>query len=218
MAKPAGIPVFPPHDEPSGDCVLRRLLDEEPKRAALGFPDAFAGGIAHRLDISTSGALLVADSPEELVQLREAFAAKALTKTYRLLARKDVRWSRNHCEAELAHDRRRKKRMVVRRGQNTPHRGKWMPAETWFERLDGLLFQATMHTGVMHQIRLHAAYVGIPIVGDALYGGGPTPEGAPQGMTFYLHHVGLVGDGIQTTPVPLPEWAMVDTNTASEDA
>jgi 23S rRNA-/tRNA-specific pseudouridylate synthase len=97
--------------------------------------------------------------------------------------------------------------MVVQRGHATPHRGAWHPAETRFRALGGDLLEATMSTGVMHQIRVHAAFLGVPLLGDALYGGGRPPDDAPDGLTFFLHHVGLTGPGVATDPVPLPGWA-----------
>ena len=173
----------------------------------LAFPSGFAGGIAHRLDRSTSGALVVADNPEELARVRRAFVEKSLRKTYRLRAARSVPWDTHHCEAEIGHDRRRKKRMIVRRGAATPHRGKWLSARTDFRRLFGDVFEAEMRSGVMHQIRAHAAFLGIPLLGDRLYGGGTTPSDAPEGVTFFLHHVGLSGPGIRTERIPLPRWA-----------
>lgn len=207
--KPPGVPCFPPHGDPGGDCVLRRLLDAEPSRAAHPWPDGFAGGIAHRLDVSTSGALCVADDPEELRTLREAFASKALTKTYRFRTTRDVPWDDHVCALPVAHDRRHKRRMVVQRGQNTPHRGRWYPAETRFNRLGPWLWQAQITTGVTHQIRVHAAFVGLALAGDRLYGGGPQPPDAPPNATFLLHHVGMHGAGVRTAPVPTPPWALV---------
>ncbi len=208
LLKPAGVPVFPPHADPQGDCLLARLLRREPGRADQAWPAGFAGGLAHRLDVSTSGAVLVADDPEELAWIRAAFAEGGLRKTYRLLAARDVPWDAHGCTARIAHARRRKGRMVVERGRATPHRGRWYPAETRFRRLRGRLFEAEMRTGVMHQIRVHAAFLGIPILGDRRYGGGPTPADAPPGCEFFLHHLGLEGPGdLRTDPVPLPEWA-----------
>jgi 23S rRNA pseudouridine1911/1915/1917 synthase len=199
--------VHPPHDDPDGDCVVARLLAEDPARGAIPWPDGFAAGVAHRLDTSTSGALWVADSVAELAWMRDLFAAKALVKTYLLVAVRDVPWDENVCQRPIGHAKRHKSRMVVQRGADTPHRGRWLEASTSFRRVRGRLFEVTMRTGVMHQIRAHAAFVGIPLAGDRIYGGGPTPPGAPEGAEFLLHHVGLVGPDCGTEPVPWPEWA-----------
>ncbi len=208
VLKPAGIPVLRPHDDPEGDCVLARLLAAEPGRATVPWAEGFEGGVAHRLDISTSGAVVVARNPQELGQIRAWFGDGAFTKTYRFMARHDVLWSTHACDRPLAHDRRHRGRMVVQRGRNTPHRGRWLPAQTCFRRVRGPLWEATMHTGVMHQIRVHAAFVGLALRGDRLYGGGPTPPDAPAGVTFFLHHLGLAGPGgVRSGPVPTPPWA-----------
>jgi 23S rRNA pseudouridine1911/1915/1917 synthase len=205
LHKPAGLPVFPPHDDPGGDCVLTRLLREEPARRVLAWPDGFDGGIAHRLDVGTSGALAVADDPEELQALRGAFASKNLVKTYRFLTHKHVPWQENECDRAIAHDRRKRHRMVVQRGESTPHRGRWHEAHTAFTQVAGGLWQAQMRTGVMHQIRAHAAFLGLALAGDPIYGGGEAPE---EGAPFCLHHVGFTGpDGWDTQPVPTPAWA-----------
>jgi 23S rRNA pseudouridine1911/1915/1917 synthase len=207
LCKPAGLPVFPPHDDPSGDCLLRRLLADAPERARQDWPPGFDGGLAHRLDTSTSGAVLVADDPAELAVIRAAFSGRQLTKTYLLRTARPPAWSDNACDRAIGHDKQHRRRMVVQRGHATPHRGAWHPAETRFRALGGDLLEATMSTGVMHQIRVHAAFLGVPLLGDALYGGGRPPDDAPDGLTFFLHHVGLTGPGVATDPVPLPGWA-----------
>jgi len=200
--KPAGLPVFPPHVDPGGDCVLAELLARDPWRSEIDWPNGFAGGIAHRLDVGTSGALFVADSLEELRAVREAFASGKLRKRYLMRTAKRARWRENRCERPIAHAKRRKGRMVVQRGPNTPHRGKWYPASSAFRVLGGDLLAVEITTGVMHQIRVHAAFLGVPLLGDRRYGGGEHPEG------FFLHHVGFEGGGFATEPVPEPAWAM----------
>jgi 23S rRNA pseudouridine1911/1915/1917 synthase len=207
--KPAGLPVLPPNDDPAGDCVVARLLLAEPERARIAWPAGFEAGVLHRLDTSTSGAVALADDPADLEHLRAAFATGKLVKQYCLRAARDPGWDTNDCERALAHDPRHKGRMVVQRGRDTPHRGRWLPAHTRFRRRHGTLFDAVIRTGVMHQIRVHAAFVGIPILGDRRYGGGETPEGAPPGLVFYLHHVGFssADPALETAPVPLPDWA-----------
>lgn len=201
LNKPMGLPVFPPHDDAAGACALATLLADQPWRRDIVWPVGFEGGIAHRLDNDTSGALLVADDLDELARLRQWFTAHVLTKTYLLLAAKDVPWDRNVCDAPIASHKTKKAVVIVQRGRNTPHRGKWYPARTRFERVvkGRNLFRAIIQTGMRHQIRAHAAFVGIPILGDKRYGGG---DG-----TMHLHHVGLEGpNGFKTSPVPAPAW------------
>ena len=62
----------------------------------------------------------------------------------------------------------------------------------------GAAWQAEIHTGVMHQVRVHAAFVGLPLTGDRLYAGGPG--------TLRLHHARIVGDGWRS-PWVEPPWA-----------
>lgn len=208
--KPPGIPVFPLTSGIPQDSAWARVIAGDPWRGEISWPKGFEAGILHRLDTSTSGALWLADSLEELTELRALFSEKRLVKRYVARVRRVPRWERHQTSLEIGHDRRHKRRMVVKRGEETPHRGHWLPAHTAFERLHGDLVAATISTGVMHQIRVHAAFLGIPLLGDRLYGGGPTPEGAPEGIVFFLHHLGLEGPwGLSTDPVPLPEWARV---------
>ncbi len=210
--KPPGLPVLPPHGDPTGDSLVARVLSAMPDRGAIPWPDGFPGGVLHRLDTSTSGAVAFASTLAEHTAVRALFASGALLKTYRFLAARDVPWDEHRCTARLAHDPRHKGRMVVERGRDTAHRGRWLEASTSFRRIDGRLFEATITTGVMHQVRVHAAFVGLPLAGDRRYSGGATPGPAPAGAAFLLHHLGFTGEGFTgegyaTAPVPLPPWA-----------
>lgn len=201
--KTAGVPTFPPHRDPLGPCALRELCGEEPWREAVDWPEGFAGGIAHRLDVPTSGALWVADDVDELARMRRWFSEGRLRKTYVFEAAGDVPWDRHEVDRPIAHDRKRRSRMTVQRGRNTPHRGRWYPAHTEFLRIEGRFWRAVITTGVTHQIRVHAGFVGLALRGDRLYGGGaPITEAVP----FHLHHVGLVGPEGGTDPIPAPSW------------
>ena len=209
LMKPAGISVFPLHADPEKDCLLHRLIQERPGQQE-DFPERFEGGILHRLDISTSGIVLAAKTPEAVPFFREFFANKSLRKTYRFLTHRRVAWTENCVTASIAHDKRRKKRMVVQRSATTPHRGKWYPATTEFRHIENFLWEATMSTGVMHQIRVHAAFVGLTLAGDPIYGGGSLPE-APAGVRFALHHHRIEGPEIPGHEAPLPSWWPIRT-------
>ena len=206
VAKPAGLPCFPPHGDAAGDCVLARLLLARPAQGAQRWPAHFEGGIAHRLDVPTSGMLIAARTPADLDWLRSLFSGGELRKRYLFATAKDVPWDTHTVVTPLAHDKRRKGRMIAQRGADTPHRGKWYPAHTEFRRMGDRmgpfsLWEATIVTGVMHQIRVHAASVGLALAGDRRYGGGaPLDPGVP----FLLHHLGLSGPGLTPPVFPVP--------------
>ena len=207
LLKPAGLPVFAPHGDPEGDCLARRLLVEFPEQAAalpsdLDSPDHWVGGILHRLDLWTSGLVVAARTPDAFRRGREAFESHRLHKVYRFLSAAVPPWTAHRIDAPLAHDRRKGSKMVWQRGRATPHRGRWYPASTQFSLQeawpDRTLWESRMSTGVMHQIRVHAAAVGIPLLGDRLYGGG-------HGERYYLHHRTIEG-WPGGAPVVPEEW------------
>ena len=193
--KPSGLPVFPPHADPAGDCLLARFRAVEPGRAA-GWPVGFEGGIAHRLDTATSGLVVVARAPADLDPLRAQFAGGELRKFYLTRSEALPEFDTRVCTDPIAHHPNRKDRMLVRRGPRTAHRGRWYPAWTRFERRAAGGLEVEIRTGVMHQIRVHAAAVGVPITGDLLYGGAPG--------VFLLHHLRMAGPGWVSPDAPLP--------------
>jgi 23S rRNA pseudouridine1911/1915/1917 synthase len=192
--KPPGLPVFPPHADPVGDCLLARLLLARPEQAQP-FPPGFEGGIAHRLDTATSGLVVAARSPETLGPLRASFASGELAKHY--LFRSDGALVGPAVRTEpIAHHPNRKDRMVVQRGPRTAHRGRWYPAWTRIRARGNGWWEAEIRTGVMHQIRVHAAAAGLPLCGDPIYGG--------ASGSFVLHHVRMLGPGWASPVAPLP--------------
>jgi len=206
LAKPAGVPVFPPHADPDGDCVLHRWRTERPGIMGEDWPEGFSGGIAHRLDVPTSGQVLAAASPDALAAIRAAFSSGALEKRYVFISDGDVPWDSHTVTTPIAHDKRRKSRMIVQRGTDTPHRGRWYPAHTELLRVapvpgGGWVWSAVITSGVMHQIRVHSASVGIVLRGDHRYGGGPVVTDV---VPFWLHHLGLRGPNLAPPMVPVP--------------
>jgi 23S rRNA pseudouridine1911/1915/1917 synthase len=203
LLKPAGVPVFPPHADPAGDCVYTRLCAARPERAA-GWPAGFEGGIAHRLDNPTSGLLVIAKTPRDLEMLRAEFASHTLRKFYLFRSSSIVGFREIVRTDPIAHHPNRKDRMVPQRHPKIPHRGRWYDAWTRFTARGEGWWQAEIRTGVTHQIRVHALAAGIPLDNDPIYRPqtpeDPLPSDAPR---LTLHHACIVAVGWRSPVAPL---------------
>ncbi|HET8748432.1 MAG TPA: RluA family pseudouridine synthase [Ramlibacter sp.] len=166
--KPAGLVVHPAPGNWSGT-LLNALLARDP--AARLLPRA---GIVHRLDKDTSGLMVVARTRRAMEQLVEMIAARTVSRQYMALAHRP--WegaAQRRVEAPIGRDPRNRLRMAVVDLQRHP--GK--PAATVFQRMQqaaaGCAVLCTLETGRTHQIRVHLAHIGHPLVADPLYGGAP---------------------------------------------
>ena len=167
--KPAGLVAHPGHGNESGTLV-NALLARYPELAAM-MDDTEVGerlGIVHRLDRGTSGLIVAARDKPTLLALMAQFQARTVDKVYLALLEKRPASNTGIVDAPIARDPRQRKRMAVRRD------GK--PAQTEFEVLDDdfqgdrALVRLKLLSGRTHQIRAHMAFIGCPVVGDAVYG------------------------------------------------
>lgn len=158
--------------------LLNGLLDRFQGQAAL--PRA---GIVHRLDRDTSGLMVVARNEQAMGSLGTQLAERTMGRRY--LALVQGRADTSGCiDAPLARDPSNRLRFSVTR------EGTGKTARTDFVRLaegviDGRpvsLLQCRLHTGRTHQIRVHLRHIGLPIVGDVLYGGLSDPRCARQAL------------------------------------
>jgi 23S rRNA pseudouridine1911/1915/1917 synthase len=194
IAKPAGMPSQPLRAGELGTAA-NAIAARFPECAAIG-DDPRDGGLVHRLDIGTSGALVAARTEAAYRALRDALGAGAVDKQY--LAITDGRPVARECEAPLA---QRGRRAAVDHTEG-------LAAHTIFAVEQAAaahaLVRCTARTGRMHQVRAHLAYAGAPITGDVLYGGAPLAGIAG----FFLHAARIVlplADGPLTVLAPEPE-------------
>jgi len=166
VAKPAGLLTHPTPTRPTGSLVNRLLGMGVPLAAG---DDPWRPGIVHRLDVGTSGLLVVASSHAAAEALGGMFRRHEVSRTYLALVRGRPAHPTFDVEAALG---RRGARSVL-----SPEAGRH--AETSFavraRGEDAALLEARPRTGRTHQIRAHLAAIGHPIVGDRAYGGDGEP-------------------------------------------
>jgi 23S rRNA pseudouridine1911/1915/1917 synthase len=163
--KAAGMVVHPAPGNWTGTLV-NALMGRGNELAESG--DSDRAGIVHRLDKDTSGLLLVAKTDRAHRVLSRAIADRRVVRRYAALIWGHLDGDRVTVDRPIARDPRDRKRMaIVNTGRS---------AKTDFLRLArfdaGDLLRAHLHTGRTHQIRVHLASVGHPVVGDDTYGGG----------------------------------------------
>jgi 23S rRNA pseudouridine1911/1915/1917 synthase len=163
--KPAGMVVHPAPGNWSGTLV-NALLGRGGSLSSEGEPER--AGMVHRLDKETSGLLVVAKTDRSHRLLSAAIATRRVTRRYAVMTWGHLPSETLTIDKPIARDPRDRKRMaIVNKGR---------PAKTDLIRLArfdaGELLRAHLHSGRTHQIRVHLASIGHPVMGDDVYGGG----------------------------------------------
>ncbi len=221
--KPAGLVVHPAPGH-RGGTLVNALLHHVQDLSGIG--GVKRPGIVHRLDMDTSGLLIVAKHDRAHRRLAAALKRRDIHRSYLTVVWGHLEDDRQTVDAPVGRSTRDRKRLTVT--QAGRH------AVTHFERVERWVaadvLRARLETGRTHQIRVHLAHIGHPVVADPLYGGGGARRISGQGLPWarelerrvprqFLHAERLVFDHPRTHErmdlrAPLPpdlaaaaEWA-----------
>lgn len=188
LDKPAGLVVHPGAGQPSGTLV-HGLVARYPEVTDVGQPDR--PGIVHRLDKGTSGLMLVARTPTAYERLVAMLSDREVHRRYWALVWGSVEAASGEIDAPVGRSMRHRTQMAVTmRGR--PALTRYDVVERYRRPAVVTELACTLSTGRTHQIRVHMASIGHPVVGDARYGGArsslPMPRPALHSEHLELAH------------------------------
>jgi 23S rRNA pseudouridine1911/1915/1917 synthase len=205
--KPGGVPCHPLYAE-ERDTVMNAVVARFAEIATVG-EKPLEGGLVHRLDNGTSGAMLIARNRGTFDQLRDAIRGGRIARRYEALVAGALE-RKTEIDAPIAHHTKNARKMIVGDPSSANPKRAGRAASTFVEPIrrvgEFTLLSIAPKTGSRHQIRVHLASIGHPIVGDTLYGG-PASESLAHGR-FWLHLCDIafdspaVGHVKVTAPIP----------------
>ncbi len=205
--KPVGMVVHPAPGNPTGTMVNALLYHVS---SLSGIGGVIRPGIVHRIDKDTSGLLVVAKNDEAHLSLSAQIASHSFERRYFAICRGNLKQDAGRIDAPIGrHAIDRKRMAVVKDGK---------PAQTGYtvmERFgDATFIACQLKTGRTHQIRVHMASIGHPLIGDGVYGGeGSKKEksmtGALAGQCLHAASISFVhpkSGEYMHFEAPLPDW------------
>ncbi len=168
--KPVGQATTPGKAESS---LVEAVFKQFPRlKKVSGFtPDE--GGLLYRLDTDTSGLVLFACTNKAFQAFRKASYDHEIEKHYYALVKGNPKKKEGEIALEIAHHPKSASRMLVKAKDDDKKRGKWRTAKTMYKVIKKIkgnsLVEAVIHQGARHQIRVHLAAIGYPLLNDPLY-------------------------------------------------
>lgn len=197
--KPAGLVTHPAPGHATGTLVHALL--------GLGGSWSTAGGtarpgIVHRLDAGTTGLILAARNDAAHRALAAQLADRSLSRTYLAIVLGHIERDAGVIDGPIGRDPRHRQRMAVVEG-GRPARTRYRVLE---RKAGRTLVEAELETGRTHQVRVHLAAIGHPLLGDRVYGGAQAVRGATRPMLhayrLRLRHPGTNEQMTFETPPP----------------
>lgn len=206
--KPKGMVVHPANGNPDGTLV--NAVMNICKDSLSGIGGEIRPGIVHRLDKDTSGLLIIAKNDKAHINLSEQIKNRKIIKKYIALVRGVVKENVATIDMPIGRSNKDRKKMAVKKdGKNAITHFEVMKRYNGFTLLD-----IKIDTGRTHQIRVHLAEIGYPVVGDEVYSNGKNPFGVKGQM---LHAKSLefkhpITGEVLKLEAPLPEYFEVILN------
>lgn len=182
--KPSGMVVHPAAGNETGTLV-NALLARLDNLSGIG--GEIRPGIVHRIDKDTSGLLLVAKNDMAHLSLSEQIKAHTVGRAYKAIVIGGFREDEGTVEGPIGRHPTDRKRMAI-----VPNGREAVTHWTVLERLRGAtLIEARLTTGRTHQIRVHMASIGHPVLGDPVYGSKKSPYPVTGGQLLHAYRIGF---------------------------
>lgn len=186
LNKAAGMVVHPGAGARTGTLVAGLLHYCRGRLSGIGGVER--PGIVHRLDKDTSGVMVVAKTDAAHRRLADDFQNRRVTKIYRAFVHRSPLDDHGTWDGKIGRHPVQRQKQAIRPVDGREARTDYSVLRRWAEVS---LIECRLFTGRTHQIRVHAAHAGCPLIGDTTYGGKLNPAAGVQRQLLHSYHLGI---------------------------